>query len=136
MKAIFRSKATPYVVAFVIAALIAVGIYVSRGLSAESTAEEQYRALCDAFTVPGVIMLAFGVLLWVSGEGALTGVTWLLHNAIYMLIPGKGLQVVSYRDYLEERRTREKKTHPCFFAVGGFFLVVALVFLIIYSNVV
>ncbi len=131
----FLVKSIPYIIATAFAAAIAAAVYASRGLTAESTQADRYRALCDTFTVPGVLLIAFGALLWVSGEGALTGVSWLVKYAVLSLIPGKTADRVSYGEYLEMRKEKPKHTPVCLFAVGGLFLAVAAVFLILFNKV-
>lgn len=128
-------KSVPYIIATVVAASIAVAVYASRGLTAESTQADRYRALCDTFTVPGVLLTAFGALLWVAGEGALIGVSWLVKYAVFALIPGKAADRVGYREYVEMHKDKPKHTHLYLFAVGGVFLAVAAVFLILFNNV-
>ncbi|MBR5712003.1 MAG: DUF3899 domain-containing protein [Lachnospiraceae bacterium] len=129
-----RAKLIPYAVTTVIAALMAFGVYLTRGVTDASTDADRYRALCDSFTVPGVLLLAFGALLWVAGEGALVGVTWLVKNAILMLIPGKALDRVSYAEYLAEHQAKKKGPHVCIFVVGAVFVLIAVVFLMLYNN--
>lgn len=134
MKPSLRVRAIPYGIAAAVALLMAVGVYLTRGLTSESTTADRYRALSDSFAAPGLLFLMFGLLLWVAGEGALRGVGWLLKNAIYLLIPGKALDRVTYAEYLEQRKDKKTKTHACFFVVGGLFCLVAVVFVILFNG--
>lgn len=118
----------------VLGGLAAWGILAGRHLSELTDPAERYRAWCDAFTVPGVIILMFALLTFVAGEGTLNGVTWILKRAVRMLIPGKGLKQQSYREYLAERSERKKDGRPYLFlyVVGGAFLLVGIIFLILF----
>ena len=68
---------------------------------------ERYRILCDAFTVPGVLLLCVGGLSWASSHGALDGLGYVLHVTVKGLIPGKRSEILRYKDYVEERRDKE-----------------------------
>ncbi|MBO4652063.1 MAG: DUF3899 domain-containing protein [Lachnospiraceae bacterium] len=131
----FWKRLLPYLVTALIAGAMTVGVYLSRGLTADSGKADRYRALCDAFTVPGILLIAFGILFWASSEGAFTGVKWLLRNAIYLLIPGKALDRVSYSEYLKERSANKTRPHACMFVIGGLFLLIAVLFLVLFNGV-
>ena len=49
---------------------------------------EKYRMLCDAFTIPGLLFLMLGLLMSISKQGALDGVTYVVSHGLKMLIPG------------------------------------------------
>ena len=42
---------------------------------------DQYRTLCDAFTIPGVLALCVGLLLWVSNDGFFYGLGYCLDTS-------------------------------------------------------
>lgn len=92
---------------------------------------ELYRRVCDAFTVPGVLILMGGCLVWLSNEGALDGVSYAVSFAIRMLIPGMGGHE-RYSEYLERKRSNRVKGYGFLFIVGGIFLGIALVFMALY----
>lgn len=93
---------------------------------------ELYRRICDAFTVPGVLILMSGCLVWLSNEGALDGVSYAVSFAIRMLIPGMGGHE-RYSDYLERKRSNRVKGYGFLFIVGGAFFAVAILFLVLYN---
>ena len=92
---------------------------------------ELYQMICDAFTVPGMIIPLMGCMVWLSNEGALDGVSYAVSFAIRMLIPGMGGHE-RYGDYLERKRANRVKGYGFLFIVGGVFLAVALTFLTLY----
>ena len=92
---------------------------------------ELYQMICDAFTVPGMIIPLMGCMVWLSNEGALDGVSYAVSFAIRMLIPGMGGHE-RYGDYLERKRANRVKGYGFLFIVGGVFLAVALTFLALY----
>ena len=46
---------------------------------------EKYRILSDIFAVPGLFCLFLGALRWLGGQGAFTGVAYVLKNALRLL---------------------------------------------------
>ena len=58
-----------YGICFALMGLASFGILSSLGYSAADPASIRYLNLADAFTVPGVIMLLLGVLVWISTTG-------------------------------------------------------------------
>ena len=96
---------------------------------------EKFRVLCDAFTIPGGIILMMGCLVWLSNEGALDGVSYAVTYAIRMLIPGMGGNTERYGDYVERKRSNKVRGYGFLFIVGGVFFGIALVFLALYHAV-
>ena len=94
-----------------------------------------YRVLCDAFTVPGLLMLMFALLMSVSNEGALDGVGYVAAYALKMLIPGGALKVETYKDYLERRRANRVKNYTPLYATAAIFLAVSAIFLALFYTV-
>lgn len=98
-----------------------------------------FRTLCDAFTVPGVMFMLFGLLLIIAREGAFDGIAFGLRRAVEMIIPayrGKYEKYADYKAKKEEKHKLEKQSGVGFmFVVGGVFFIVALVFLALYYNV-
>ena len=101
---------------------------------AGATQLDQYRMLCDAFTVPGLLMILLGALLWVSNEGALDGLSYSLRLAVYALIPGKRKDgYEKYGDYVERRSQKKVKGYAFLFQCGLVDMVVAVGFLVLYN---
>ena len=94
---------------------------------------EQYRILCDAFTIPGMLFVLFALLLTVSNEGALDGVGYCVKQALRMLAP-KGLGGEKYDEYLERRRKNRVKGYGFLYVVGGAFMAVAGVFMALFYS--
>lgn len=88
-------------------------------------AVDRYLILCDAFTIPGVTIFLSGVLMSISNAGGLDGVSYVVGNAVKMLIPGKAAHMEKYKDYLERKRAKRVKGYGFLYVVGIFFLVLA-----------
>lgn len=126
-----RTNLIKYAIAFAVGIALAV-VYVSlRDFAAQETAEK-FRILCDAFTVPGALLLLSGALMTVSNTGALDGLGYIGRQAAGMFIPGKGLGTERYADYIERKRQNRTKGYGFLYVSGCVFMAVALVFLILF----
>ena len=91
---------------------------------------DQYLILCDAFTVPGVLLTMAGCLVWASTTGVLDGIAYAGRYAIYSLIPGKRLEKDErYGDFLERKQANRAKGYGFLFVSGLITLAIALVFM-------
>lgn len=96
---------------------------------------EDYRMLADAFTIPGLLYIMFGALLWAAGKGAMDGLGYAVTYAIKGLLPGARLaDQPTYAEWLEERREKRKKTtaYSFLFFTGVAFLAVTGVFIYLF----
>ena len=97
---------------------------------AYATEVDRYRILCDAFTIPGVILIMAGALVWISNLGGFDGIAYSLKIAIKRLIPlGSVEPPEKYFDYVERRKSRRLKGYHFIFITGIGFLAVALFFM-------
>lgn len=92
------------------------------------------RILCDAFTIPGLLCVFAGLLVWGSNEGAFDGVGYVLSYAFHALIPGNIHPRESYRDYLERKRGKRVAGYGFLFVCGGICILLALLFLILFHQ--
>ena len=96
---------------------------------------DQYRILCDAFTIPGILFLMIGCLVWASGQGALDGLGYVLSFATKSLIPGKRKEVERYYDYVQRKREKRTKGYGFLLITGLVTLAVAMVFFALFFSV-
>jgi hypothetical protein len=95
--------------------------------------KEKCMLLCDAITVPGVLLICAWALVWVSSLGALDGLSYGLRLAFRALIPGKRLQrEENYRDYVRRRQTARLKSYGFLLISGAVTMALSLVFLGLY----
>lgn len=96
--------------------------------------QDQYRMLCDAFFIPGILLILAGALVWVSGEGAFNGISYCLRVAAYALIPGKRKDAYeNYGDYVERKRQKKVGGYGFLFYYGMAVMALSLVFLALYN---
>lgn len=111
-------------------------LYISLRPFAELPLVDQYCVLCDALTVPGVVLIMVGLLIAISNTGALDGLFYALSFAIRSLIPGgRGKRDERYADYVDRRRENKLKGYGFLIIAGGITVAAALVFLALFYSV-
>ena len=80
----------------------------SKGFFTESQAVN-LQIVADAFFVSGILMTLFAGLMFVSSEGALIGIGFVLRNVVLSFIPMGRLKHEKYADYRERKITERKK---------------------------
>ena len=123
---------TKYAVCFGIEALIAFLVIWSKGFFTQSAAVN-IQILSDAFFVSGILMTLFAGLLYVSGEGALIGIGFVLRNVVLAFIPMGRARHERYADYRERKLSEAKKRNDsCILITGLFFLAIGIIFTVIW----
>ena len=127
MKQETKVKLIKYAVCFVIEALIAFLVIWSKGFFTDSTAVN-VQILSDAFFVPGILMTLLSGMLYVSGEGALIGIGFVLRNAVLAFIPMGRAKHERYADYRARKLGEMKKrNYSCILVTGLFFLIIGII---------
>ena len=113
---------------------LAVFLYLrSRAFAWSLPPAERYRMLCDAFSVPGLLLAAVAALIWLSNAGSFTGVGFLTSFAVRAFIPALGHRGESYGDYLRRRDEKPRvKGYGFLLQVGLCFLLPAIIFLVLF----
>ena len=76
-----------YVVGFLIAAgifFLAIGM---RNIYTETDIRQIYRFLADGFSIPGMLYLGLGFLIWFANLGTFHGIGYSLRHLFTMLLP-------------------------------------------------
>lgn len=133
MKQNNKVKLAKLAVCFAIEVLIAFFVIWSKGFFTESAAVN-LQILADAFFVSGILMTLFAGLIFVSDEGALIGIGYIMRYVVLTFIPMGRTKHERYIDYrarkLENAQKREKSS---MLIAGLFFLVIGVVLTIIWS---
>lgn len=121
-----------YAICFGIEALIAFLVIWSKGFFTQSTAVN-IQILSDAFFVPGVLVTLFAAMLYISGEGALIGIGFVLRNVVLTFIPMGRAQQERYADYRARKLSNAKKHDNGHILISGLiFLFIGIVFTVIW----
>ena len=121
-----------YAVCFGIEALIAFFVIWSKGFFAHSVAVN-IQILSDAFFVSGILMTLFAGMLYVSGEGALVGIGFVLRNVVLAFVPMGRAKHEKYADYRASKLSNAKKQNDrCILVSGLIFLFIGILFTVIW----
>lgn len=113
--------------------LVLAAVYVGLRDFQLQTNMEKYRILCDAFTIPGLVLVMVGALMAVSNEGALYGLGYVVSYAVKILVPGKRHEHERYYEYVQRKKEQgQVKGYGFLFVVGGISLAIAIVFMILF----
>lgn len=129
-----KANLIKYGVSIGIGLLLAYAYVALRDFSSEPLVEK-YRILCDAFTVPGVLLLMSGLLMSISNAGALDSLGYIVSQGFSMLVPGKGLGKEKYADYVERKRKNRVKGYGFLYISALLFLAVTAVFMILFYSI-
>ena len=124
MKQETKVKLIKYAVCVGVEVLIAFLVIWSKGFFTDSAAVN-LQILADAFFVAGILMTLFAGMLFISSEGALIGIGFVLRNVVLAFIPMGRARHELYADY-RVRKLNEAKKHD-----NSSILVTGLSFLII-----
>lgn len=112
-------------IAFVV---LCAGVYIGTRDFLGADRMGQYLILCDAFTVPGMVLLMLGCLVKLSNAGALDMISYAISYAWRRLIPGGAREEQEqYYEYVERRRENRLTGYGFLFIVGGIAMAIALV---------
>ena len=127
-----KVKLRNYGICFGIEALIAFLVIWSKGFFTQSAAVN-IQILSDAFFVSGILMTLFAGMLYVSGEGALIGIGFVLRNVVLTFVPMGRARHERYADY-RARKISEAKKHNIshILLTGLIFLSIGIVFTVIW----
>ena len=115
------------------------GILWLRNFSSAATLAEKYRILSDAFSIPGILLMCFFGLIWVSSDGFFDGLGYTFSRIGGMFVPGMRAKHETYFDYkMRKRDKREERENGGFgflFFVGLAFVLISVVFVILFETV-
>lgn len=127
-----KKRLIEYLVYFVIAALITLAVFAIKGFFTDSLAVN-LQIIADGFVVSGLMILGFAGMMFISGEGGLIGVSYVLRNVILAFIPLGRLKYEVYSKYRERKMKELKESRDtCPFIVGSLFLSVGILFTLIW----
>ena len=111
------------------------GVLIIRDHSMELDPLVKYLNLADSFSIPAVVMIMAGLLVWVSSQGGFDMISYGLLRAKDSLIPGSKHNGEQYYDYKVRQDKKRPKGYSFMFISGGIYLVPAIIFNILYYTV-
>ena len=132
MKQETKSLLIKYIVCFCVASLITFIVFWIKGFFTESTAVN-IQILSDGFSIAGLILTLFAGMMYVSGEGALIGIGFVMRNVVLAFIPMGRKRHETYKQYRERKLgTIKKSSDKCLLFTGLLFLLIAVAFTVIW----
>ncbi len=132
MKKENKALLVKYIICFAVASLITVAVFWSKGFFGHSVAVN-IQILADGFFVSGILLTLFAGMMFISGEGALIGIGFILRSVVLTFIPMGRQKHEKYADYRERKLRGMKKTKDhCILVIGLLFLIVGIIFNIIW----
>lgn len=133
MKQETKIKLRNYGICFGVEVLIAFLVIWSKGFFTQSAAVN-IQILSDAFFVAGILMTLFAAMMYISGEGALIGISFVLRNVVLTFMPMGRAKQELYADYRARKLKEAKKHNNSYMLVTGLvFLVIGIAFTVIWS---
>ena len=124
-----------YAICVGIELLIAFLVIWSKGFFTESAAVN-IQILSDAFFVAGILMTLYAAMVYISDEGGLIGIGFVLRNAVLAFVPMGRARHEKYADYRARKMSQSKKHNNSYVLVTGLaFLFVGIVFTVIWYTV-
>ena len=121
-----------YTICFCIASLITFIVFWIKGFFTDSLAVN-IQILSDGFTVSGIMLLLFAGMIFISGEGALIGISFVLRNAFLTFIPMGRAKQERYADYRARKLGGMKKSSDhSLLVIGLLFFLIGVVFTVIW----
>lgn len=121
-----------YIVCFGVASLITLAVFWIKGFFTHSLAVN-VQILSDGFFVSGALFTLFAGMLYISGEGGLIGISFVLRNVVQAFTPMGRKNHEFYAQYRERKLKSIKKAGGhCILITGLFFLTVGVVLTVIW----
>ena len=135
MKQETKEKLRNYGICCGIEVLIAFLVIWSKGFFTDS-ASVNVQILADAFFVSGILMTLFAGMMYVSSEGALIGISFVLRNVVLAFVPMGRAKHEKYADYRARKLSEAKKNDNRPVLVTGLvFLFIGIVLTVIWDVV-
>ncbi len=93
---------------------------------------EWYQWICDGLTLPSVLLLSSGILIWVSNAGALDFLGYSGRFIAQLFLPATHKRYGTYGDYVLERKDKRVKGYAFLLISGAVSMGLTLLFLGLY----
>ncbi len=133
MKQENKSLLVKFLICFGVASALTFIIFWIKGFFTDSLANN-IMVLADGFFVSGILITMFAGMIFISSQGALIGISFIVRNFVLAwIIPGGRKRQEMYADYRERKMSELKKpTDACVLITGLIFLAVGIIFNVIW----
>ena len=134
MKQDNKSLLAKYLIVCGIAVAIMVIVFAINGFFTDDI-RVNFQILTDGFTVSGLFLLLFAGLMFISSEGALLGIGYVMRNVVLAFVPMGRTKHETYAQYRERKLgTSRKPGDRCVVIIGAAFMILGIICLIIWQN--
>lgn len=134
----YREPITPRDVLIPLGVGFALGVvtFAVQGGFKRGNEEALWHAVCDALTVPGILLTGMGLLSFVSEQGAFDGLSFGVRKAFGQILSEKRRNAMpkTYYDYVTAKREKQRTKPRTTLFVGLGFLVLAGIALAVYMS--
>ena len=132
MKQENKALLTKYIICFGIASLITFIVFWIKGFFTDSLAVN-LQVLSDGFSVSGLLVTLLAAMMYISSEGALIGIGFVLRNVVQAFVPMGRKKHEFYAQYRERKLSEMKKSsNSCMLVTGLIFLFIGIIFTVIW----
>ena len=133
MKQENKSLLVKFLICFGVASALTFIVFWIKGFFTDSLANN-IMVLADGFFVSGILITMFAGMIFISSQGALIGISFIVRNFVLAwIIPGGRKRQEMYADYRERKMSELKKpTDACVLITGLIFLAVGIIFNVIW----
>ena len=126
-----------YSITLVSAGLMTLILLWLRDYGAAESLQDKYKILADAFSIPGMLLVLFTGLLWVSSEGVFDGLGYAFSRVGSLFVPfhKKSMEHKTYYDYKMEKKDKRAQGYSFLFFVGLLFIAISVVFILLFESV-
>ena len=132
MKEVNKELLIKYAICFIVASLITVTVFWASGFFTDNLGVN-VQILADGFSVSGILLVLFAGLMFVSGEGALLGIGFVMRSVLMWFVPLGRMHHETYAQYRQRKIGKAKKPgNSCIFFTGLVFLAIGIVLNVIW----
>ena len=135
MKEVEKKIIIKYAICFIVASLITVAVFWSSGFFTDNIGVN-LQIWADGVSVSGILLLLLAGLMFVSSEGALLGIGFVMKSVVMWFVPMGRMQHETYAQYRQRKLGKIKKAGDnCVLVTGLIFLAIGIILNIIwYTN--
>lgn len=129
-----KSLLKKYLICFCVAIAILVAVFAIKGFFGDN-AKQNIATLSDATFTVGILFICFYGMLFISSEGGLLGISFVLIKVARAFIPMGRKDTETYAQYRERKLSNpKKKGDACVLFTGLFFILLSVIFIVVWYN--
>ena len=129
----FIREQKPYFITAATGLAVSIWTCISRNIFAAETKAQVFTILCDAFFVPGVLLLCVGLLMYAANEGIFNAISYGMKILGRSFRGKKDEKIIDEEFHEYHARVSQKKMKiKHFLLVGVIYFVISIIFMVLY----